>query len=138
VPALPEAPRLLSAADGVPTLWAPDLRSKRQAAQILTSHQDLTITSAAARPHPLQRQGVSRLASRVSPSWFTRGMKTGSRGRRYGFSVRSLECAESGLRAGGNVAERACLVRAAPAASRCPARTASPWRQAYVPSSASE
>jgi hypothetical protein len=41
VPALPEAARLLSAAHGVPTLRAPDLRTKRQTAQILTSHRDL-------------------------------------------------------------------------------------------------
>jgi hypothetical protein len=33
--------RLLSAAHGVPTLRAPDLRNKRQTAQILTSHRDL-------------------------------------------------------------------------------------------------
>jgi hypothetical protein len=92
VPALPEAARLLSAAHGVPTLRTPDLQNKRQTAQILTSHQDLTITSAAARP-PLQRQGVSRLACRLLDS-SREGMKTGSRGRRYGFSVRSLECAE--------------------------------------------
>jgi hypothetical protein len=41
VPALPEAARLLSAAHGVPTLRAPDLRNKRQTAQILTSYRDL-------------------------------------------------------------------------------------------------
>src|SRR5215207_2842591 len=41
VPALPEAARLLSAAHGVPTLRTPDLRTKRQTAQILTRHRDL-------------------------------------------------------------------------------------------------
>lgn len=68
VPALPEAARLLSTAYGVPTLRTPDLQNKRQTAEILTSHQDLTITSAAARPHPPQRQGVSRLACRPPPA----------------------------------------------------------------------
>jgi hypothetical protein len=37
VPALQEAARLLSAADGVPALRTPDLRIKRQTAQILRS-----------------------------------------------------------------------------------------------------
>jgi hypothetical protein len=68
VPALPEAARLLSTAHGVPTLRTPDLRNKRQTAQTLTSRQDLTITSAAARPHPPQGQGVSR-GPAVSPRY---------------------------------------------------------------------
>jgi hypothetical protein len=42
VPALQEAARLLSAADGVPALRTPDLRIKRQAAQILRSGTDST------------------------------------------------------------------------------------------------
>ena len=48
MPALPEAARFLSAAHGVPTLWAPDLRNKRQTAQILTSRRELLGTDALA------------------------------------------------------------------------------------------
>jgi hypothetical protein len=102
MPALPEAARLLSAAHGVPTLRTPDLRNKRQTAQILTSHQDLTITSPLRHGHILRSVRASRVSRPACRLLDT---------SRQGIGMRRKRCASWRKRSRASVASSAPHLR---------------------------